>query len=89
VSEGVLVGVILAVGVLVGVKVAVGVLVGVRVGVLDGVLVDEAVGLGVKLLSRQTGIESPRLPGFRVCPYSSYSLTCWTPSKAFKDFKSG
>ena len=51
-------------------------LVGVLVGVLDGVLVEVAVGLGVKLLSRQIGIESIRLPESRVCPYSSYSLTC-------------
>jgi len=77
------------VGVLLGVKVAVGVRVGVRVGVFDGVLVKVTVGLGVKLLSRQTGRESVSLSGFRVCPYSSYSLTRATPSRPFKVFISG
>jgi len=77
------------VGVLLGVKVAVGVRVMVCVGVFDGVLVEVAVGLGVKLLSRQTGKESASLSGSRVWPYSSYSLTCVTPSSPFKDFISG
>jgi len=77
------------VGVLLGVKVAVGVRVGVCVGVFDGVLVEVAVGLGVKLLSRQTGRESVLPPGSWVCPYSSYSLTCATPSRFFKVFING
>jgi len=59
------------------------------VGVFEGVLVKVTVGLGVKLLSRQTGRESDSLSGFRVCPYSSYSFTCATPSRPFKVFING
>jgi hypothetical protein len=33
--------------------------------------VGEGVGLGMKFGSRQTGVESLRLRGSRVCPYSS------------------
>jgi hypothetical protein len=43
--------------------------VGVREGVNVIVGVNDGVGLGVKVGSRQTGVESPRAAGSRVSPY--------------------
>ena len=69
VRDGVNVGVKVWVGVKVGVKEGVNVGLAVKVEVMVGV--KDGVGLGVKFGSRQTGVESLRLSGSSVWPFSS------------------